>query len=150
MVCEPTLRQPGRRGMRVPLSRFPSPPKEGMERTDLGLPEIGIIEWASRGNPTCDGAKALRYGAPVGARCVTPDTQRALQGRACETHPEARADDDLEVCETSPPNRCASRRSTANRIVGGRPSPGLHGALEVATRRPAGIEEHSPCKDNSP
>src|SRR3954470_10164054 len=32
-------------------------------------------------------------------------------GRVCETRPEARAGDDLEACEASPPNRCASRRS---------------------------------------
>ena len=49
---------------------------------------------------------------PSGARCVTPDTERALQGRGCESRPEARACGDLEACEASPPKRCASRRST--------------------------------------
>ena len=55
-------------------------------------------------------AAALRR--PSGARCVTPDTERALQGRGCESRPEARACGDLEACEASPPKRCASRRST--------------------------------------
>ena len=52
----------------------------------------------------------------AGALCRTP--QRALQGRVCETHPEARAGGDLKACEASPPNRCASRRSTAGLVVG--------------------------------
>jgi len=46
----------------------------------------------------------------AGALRRTPP--RALQGRDCESHPEARAGGDLEACEASPPNRCASRRST--------------------------------------
>ena len=54
--------------------------------------------------------------APLrGAGALRRTPQRALQGRVCETHPEARAGGDLEVCETSPPNRCASRRSTGQR-----------------------------------
>jgi hypothetical protein len=62
--------------------------------------------------------------APLGASGALLRTpQHALQGRVCETHPEARAGGDLEACEASPPNRCASRRSTANRIVGGRSLP---------------------------
>src|SRR5437660_11500954 len=47
----------------------------------------------------------------AGALCRTP--QRAFQGRDCESHPETRAGGDLKACEASPPNRCASRRSTA-------------------------------------
>jgi hypothetical protein len=63
-----------------------------------------------------------RNGAPGGARglrgpswvpgALLRDTLRALQGWVCETHPEARAGGDLKACEASPPNRCASRRST--------------------------------------
>src|SRR5437016_11762195 len=35
---------------------------------------------------------------PSGARCVTPGTERALQGRDCESRPEARAGGDLRAC----------------------------------------------------
>src|SRR4051812_21809640 len=95
------------------------------------------------GNGAPGGAGALRYGAPMGRRCVTPDTPRALQGRVCETHPETRAGGDLKACEALPPNRCASRRSTPQasvrslrrqhgRIVGGRTLPGRAAPHECA------------------
>ena len=72
------------------------------------------------GKPDLRGARALRYGAQVVPGALRRTPQRALQGRVCETRPEARAGGDLEACEASPPNRCASRRSTADRVVGGR------------------------------
>ena len=50
--------------------------------------------------------------APLGPPLAIGTGKRALQGRVCETHPEARAGGDLKACEASPPNRCASRRST--------------------------------------
>src|SRR5947209_11678351 len=53
--------------------------------------------------------------APWGLPCDR-ETQRALLGRGCESHPEARAGGDLKACEASPPNRCASRRSTAQAV----------------------------------
>ena len=69
-----------------------------------------------------------------GALRRTP--QRALQGRACEARPEARACDDLEVCETSPPKRCASRRSTGRRIAPHRRPRGA-GLISGPASRPA-------------
>ena len=63
---------------------------------------------------------ALRYGAPM-VPGISSEHRRTLPergfasppfGRVCETRPEARAGDDLKACEASPPNRCASRRST--------------------------------------
>ena len=60
--------------------------------------------------------------APIrGAGALRRTPQRALQGRDCETRPEARAGGDLKACEASPPNRCASRRSTADHVVGAAP-----------------------------
>src|SRR4051794_38628061 len=82
---------------RAALSRFPSPSAEGMERREAPGRCATAPLW---------GAGALRR---------TP--RAALQGRACETHPEARAGGDLEACEASPPNRCASRRSTPQASV---------------------------------
>ena len=58
-------------------------------------------------------ATAPLWGA--GALLRTP--QRALQGQVCESRPEARAGDDLEACEASPSNRCASRRSTGRKRI---------------------------------
>ena len=80
----------------MPCPAFPCPPQR---------------EWSAGRR---QGA-ALRR--PWGCRCVTPDTPRALQGRVCETRPEARTGDDLEACEAPPPNRCASRRSTPQASV---------------------------------
>ena len=56
--------------------------------------------------------------APLwGAGALRRTPQRALQGRDCESHPEACAGGDLKACEASPPNRCASRRSTPQASV---------------------------------
>jgi len=77
-------------------------------------------------------ATAPLWGA--GALCRTP--QRALQGRDCESHPEAHAGGDLKACEASPPNRCASRRSTGRSRIAPRPAPGAAGLISGPAARP--------------
>src|SRR3954451_9004516 len=59
-------------------------------------------------------------------------------GRVCETRPEARAGDDLEACEASPPNRCASRRST-NRCRACPISAGTSADAALTAFRPKGL-----------
>jgi len=99
---------PIRRGAGTPVPFFPSLPKKEMERREAP----GRCATAPK-----RGAGALRR---------TP--QRALQGRDCESHPEARAGGDLKACEASPPNRCASRRSTPQ----AKPAEGSRAALSAA------------------
>src|SRR5437868_12205351 len=64
-------------------------------------------------------------------------------GRACEAHPEAAAGDDLRACEALPPNRCASRRSTAAPNLKGAPLPLLFGRVMTAPGPAAKVTDHA-------
>jgi len=55
------------------------------------------------------GSRCVNSGLP-GEPCLSGVCE-ALLGRACETHPEAAAGDDLKACEALPPSRRASQRS---------------------------------------
>ncbi len=94
---QPTLRSPVSERARVALSRIPHPLRR-------------------RGNGAPGGARALRYGAL--ARPLRSGRVRADQARFARPVPR-RARPAVAGLRGPPPGRCASRRSTANRIVGG-------------------------------
>jgi len=114
----------GRRVRPYPFSCAP-PKREGMERADLGFTRDRTFICASRVNPTCDGARAVRYAA----------LWRANDGGPPRTHGETSLPRPA-ACGVRAPNdvgRCASRGSTATRVVGApRPAPSSDAAIDDA------------------